>query len=231
MSPSSWMATGDGPPSAGFRRSPDTARVPRRCAKSSPRPSSSASTTSRSTRSPRRTGAGPEDEVSGLMRLFIEVLEREVNNLMRMNVRVEVIGVMAELPTATREAFERICAKTAENTGLTLGRGAELRRLALRFWRRRAALAPTLRPARSIPRPSTRAVFAVAVVHRRDSRPRPARPHQRRVARQQLPALADRLQRTVDHQASCGPTSAGRTSCVRSSTTRSATDGSEDGSD
>ncbi len=62
----------------------------------------------------------PEDEVSGLMRLFIEVLEREVNNLMRMNVRVQVIGRMDELPTATREAFERVCSKTAGNSGLTL---------------------------------------------------------------------------------------------------------------
>jgi undecaprenyl diphosphate synthase len=61
-----------------------------------------------------------EDEISGLMRLFIEVIEREVPNLMRMNVRVVVIGVMDELPTATRDAFERVCAKTAENTGLTL---------------------------------------------------------------------------------------------------------------
>ncbi len=62
----------------------------------------------------------PEDEVSGLMRLFIEVIEREVGNLMRMNVRVRVIGRTDELPTATREAFERVCAKTAENTGMTL---------------------------------------------------------------------------------------------------------------
>jgi len=62
----------------------------------------------------------PADEVSGLMRLFIEVLEREVGNLMRMNVRVQVIGVMAELPAPTREAFERITAKTTDNTGLTL---------------------------------------------------------------------------------------------------------------
>jgi undecaprenyl diphosphate synthase len=62
----------------------------------------------------------PEDEVSGLMRLFIEVLEREVNNLMRMDVRVVVIGRMDELPTATREAFERVCSKTAANGGLTL---------------------------------------------------------------------------------------------------------------
>lgn len=62
----------------------------------------------------------PKDEVSGLMRLFVEVLEREVTNLMRMNVRVVTIGVTGELPTATREAFERVCATTAENTGLTL---------------------------------------------------------------------------------------------------------------
>ncbi len=62
----------------------------------------------------------PEDEVSGLMRLFIEVLEREVTNLMKMNVRVRVIGLMDELPTATREAFERVCTRTADNTGLTL---------------------------------------------------------------------------------------------------------------
>jgi len=62
----------------------------------------------------------PADEVSGLMRLFIEVLEREVNNLMKMNVRVQVIGVMDELPSATRAAFDRVCTKTAENSGLTL---------------------------------------------------------------------------------------------------------------
>jgi len=59
-------------------------------------------------------------EVSGLMRLFIEVLERELTNLQRMNVRVRVIGRMAELPDATREAFERVCAATEANTGLTL---------------------------------------------------------------------------------------------------------------
>ncbi len=62
----------------------------------------------------------PQDEISGLMHLFIEVLEREASNLMRMDVRVVIIGEMGQLPQATREAFERICAKTAGNTGLTL---------------------------------------------------------------------------------------------------------------
>ena len=62
----------------------------------------------------------PEDEVTGLMRLFIEVLEREVGNLQRMNVRVVVIGEISDVPNATREAFQRVCETTASNTGLTL---------------------------------------------------------------------------------------------------------------
>jgi undecaprenyl diphosphate synthase len=64
--------------------------------------------------------ARPAEEVSGLMSLFVEVLERELKNLQRMNVRVLVIGDMTALPALTREAFERVIARTAENTGLTL---------------------------------------------------------------------------------------------------------------
>ena len=62
----------------------------------------------------------PEDEVSGLMRLFVEVLERELANLDRMHVRVSVIGQMDGLPKLTREAFERVVAATSTNDGLTL---------------------------------------------------------------------------------------------------------------
>ncbi len=62
----------------------------------------------------------PDDEVSGLMRLFVEVLERELVNLQKMHVRVRVIGRMSQLPPATREAFERVEAATAANEGLTL---------------------------------------------------------------------------------------------------------------
>jgi undecaprenyl diphosphate synthase len=62
----------------------------------------------------------PKDEVSGLMSLFVEVLERELTNLERMDVRVVVIGAMDELPDATRAAFERVVSKTADNAGLTL---------------------------------------------------------------------------------------------------------------
>jgi undecaprenyl diphosphate synthase len=60
------------------------------------------------------------EEVSGLMALFVEVLERELTNLQRMHVRVAVIGEMAALPDKTRLAFERVVANTAENDGLTL---------------------------------------------------------------------------------------------------------------
>lgn len=62
----------------------------------------------------------PEDEVSGLMTLFVEVLEREMTNLSKMNVRVVVAGRREDLPLATREAFHRTETQTADNTGLTL---------------------------------------------------------------------------------------------------------------
>jgi len=62
----------------------------------------------------------PKDEVFGLMSLFVEVLERELVNLERMNVRVRVIGELGDLPAQTRDAFARCVTRTAENSGLTL---------------------------------------------------------------------------------------------------------------
>jgi undecaprenyl diphosphate synthase len=61
-----------------------------------------------------------EEEVSGLMTLFVEVLERELASLQKRGVRVLVAGDMSALPSKTREAFERCVAKTAGNPGLTL---------------------------------------------------------------------------------------------------------------
>ena len=62
----------------------------------------------------------PQDEVSGLMTLFVEVLEREMSNLSKMDVRVVVAGRRDDLPQATREAFDRTEMQTAGNCGLTL---------------------------------------------------------------------------------------------------------------
>jgi undecaprenyl diphosphate synthase len=62
----------------------------------------------------------PRDEVSGLMSLFVEVLERELANLEKMHVRVKVIGSPQGLPAPTAQAFERCVARTRDNDGLTL---------------------------------------------------------------------------------------------------------------
>lgn len=62
----------------------------------------------------------PADEVHGLMRLFVEVLERELANLQRMDVRVRVIGRREGIPTDTMEAFGRTEEQTASNRTLTL---------------------------------------------------------------------------------------------------------------
>lgn len=62
----------------------------------------------------------PREEVSGLMTLFVEVLERELDNLVTMHVRVRVIGDTSGLPKATAEAFGRCEARTAAMDGLTL---------------------------------------------------------------------------------------------------------------
>jgi undecaprenyl diphosphate synthase len=62
----------------------------------------------------------PADEVSGLMRLFVEVLERELSNLEKMHVRVLVIGDLDALPSETADAFRSTVERTADNRALTL---------------------------------------------------------------------------------------------------------------
>ncbi len=60
------------------------------------------------------------DEVSGLMGLFVEVLESEIGNLMQQGVRVRVIGSEEGVPSPTMQAFRRTEARTADNDRLTL---------------------------------------------------------------------------------------------------------------
>jgi undecaprenyl diphosphate synthase len=62
----------------------------------------------------------PIDEVSGLMTLFVEVLDREVDQLMRLDVRVRVIGRREGLPKPTADAFARAEERTAGNATMTL---------------------------------------------------------------------------------------------------------------
>lgn len=60
------------------------------------------------------------EEVSGLMGLFVEVLEAEIGNLMTQGVRVRVIGSDTDVPRQTMDAFRRTEARTSANNRLTL---------------------------------------------------------------------------------------------------------------
>lgn len=62
----------------------------------------------------------PKDEVSGLMSLFEEMLEREIDELDSQNVQIRVIGRLDELPLSTKVKFEESVVRTAKNAGLKL---------------------------------------------------------------------------------------------------------------
>ena len=126
-----------------------------------------------------------------------------------------------------RELAPRTCAaelapteeKTAANTRDAVQHRAQLRR-ARRDRRRRA---PDRGPGVSADG-STRAVRRVSL-HRRPARSRPAHPHQRRDARQQFSAVADRLRRDLGHRDAVAGLPQARTCSRPSSRTRSATAG------
>jgi undecaprenyl diphosphate synthase len=59
-------------------------------------------------------------EISLLLDLCVYFAENELDELRRNNVRVNIIGRYELLPRASREALDRLVAKTAANTGLVL---------------------------------------------------------------------------------------------------------------
>jgi len=62
----------------------------------------------------------PREEVSKLMSLFVEALQREVDELHRNNVRLEFIGARAQLQVGLIEKISAAEEQTAANTGLHL---------------------------------------------------------------------------------------------------------------
>ncbi len=62
----------------------------------------------------------PEQEVSGLMGLFVEALRREVAELHRNNVRLRFIGAREQLSNGLQHRIKAAEDKTAGNTGLVL---------------------------------------------------------------------------------------------------------------
>lgn len=61
----------------------------------------------------------PADEVNTLMGLFVEVLERELDSLQRLGIRVRVIGREEAIPSETMSAFRRTESNTESNSRLT----------------------------------------------------------------------------------------------------------------
>ena len=62
----------------------------------------------------------PREEVSKLMNLFLEALQREVDDLHRNNVRLEFIGAREQLGKGLLEKIRSAEAQTRDNTGLRL---------------------------------------------------------------------------------------------------------------
>jgi undecaprenyl diphosphate synthase len=59
-------------------------------------------------------------EISLLLDLCVYFAENELDELRRNNVLVNVIGRYEQLPSASRDALDRLVAKTSRNTGLVL---------------------------------------------------------------------------------------------------------------
>jgi undecaprenyl diphosphate synthase len=62
----------------------------------------------------------PENEVSLLMDLLVEMTRKEVDNLNENNVRLHAIGDLSKLPPKTRQVLQEGIEATSKNTGLNL---------------------------------------------------------------------------------------------------------------
>ncbi len=62
----------------------------------------------------------PEEEVRGLMDLFLWALDKEVKRLVEHNIRLRVIGDLSPLPQDLQDRIAQSCEMTANNTGMWL---------------------------------------------------------------------------------------------------------------
>ena len=62
----------------------------------------------------------PEEEVSGLMSLFLSYLESEVDLLLKNQVRLRAIGDLARLPAKVRDMLNRVMEQTRSMEGMDL---------------------------------------------------------------------------------------------------------------
>jgi undecaprenyl diphosphate synthase len=62
----------------------------------------------------------PAEEVAALMELLSLFLQKELDNLLRQNIRLNVIGDIAQLPGEVRQVLDRTIARTAGNEQMVL---------------------------------------------------------------------------------------------------------------
>jgi len=62
----------------------------------------------------------PEEEVGGLMHLFVQHLESELDLLLRNDIRLRAMGNLSRLPSSVRELLNRNEERTKELTGMDL---------------------------------------------------------------------------------------------------------------
>jgi undecaprenyl diphosphate synthase len=62
----------------------------------------------------------PEQEVTGLMTLFVDTIAKEVPDLHKNNIKLRFIGNLGLLPDHARAALDNATSQTAQNSGLTL---------------------------------------------------------------------------------------------------------------
>ena len=140
----------------------------------------------------------PQAEVDFLMRLLREYLKRELPAIHKNNIRLLVIGRSEQLPDEVRKDIEDGMRLTANNTGMKLV-------VALNYGAR-AEIVDAFNAMLEQVRQNGMSAFRAdeqnlrASLHRRPARSRPTDPHQRRNARQQFSALADRLRRNLRHR-------------------------------
>lgn len=64
--------------------------------------------------------ARPQEEVNALMALLVQTISNETDELLRKNVRLQVIGDVKSLPEEVQEKLQWCITKLEKNTGLTL---------------------------------------------------------------------------------------------------------------
>lgn len=62
----------------------------------------------------------PESEVKALMKLIIDTVESETPDMMKKNIKLQVIGNMLDLPAITQKKLMQSIRDTSRNTGLTM---------------------------------------------------------------------------------------------------------------